>query len=331
MTVSPASSSRAGLAWAALAVVIVAAYPSITRLGVTQQAMTPMELATLRYAVAGLVLLPCLRARGLGRRQWGEAAILALCQGTPLAALIAAGLALAPASHGAALTLGLMPAVTLLLGLLAGRAPSGMAGLGAAVIAAGAVGLSLQDLGTGGSALLGHAMFVLAAVMGSTYFIRLRGSGFSAAQGAAFVAVLSGAGGVIALTLMGDLPHLARIAPETLAFQAVFQGLLVGVLASFAMNRAIALLGPVPATVCMSLVPVAATVLAIPVLGEVPSPGEAGAVACMAFGAALPAVAPFFAGIAAPLRAFLANLFRRLPVPARMRRAGPARGDVPAG
>ena len=331
MTMPPASPRSSGLAWAALAVVIVAAYPSITRLGVTHQAMTPMELATLRYAVAGLVLLPCLHARGLSRRQWAEAGILAFCQGTPLAALIAAGLALAPAAHGAALTLGLMPAVTLLLGLFAGRQPSAMAGVGAAVIAAGALGLALQDLGAGGSALSGHAMFVLAALMGAVYFLRLRGSGFSSAQGAAFVAVLSGAGGVAALALMGDLPRLARLAPETLVFQAVFQGLLVGVLASFAMNRAIALLGPVPATICMSLVPVAAALFAIPVLGEVPSPAEAGAIACMAAGAVLSAGSPLFARAAGPLRPFLAALSRRVPVLARMRRSALGGGDIPAG
>ncbi|WP_338663607.1 DMT family transporter [Pararoseomonas sp. SCSIO 73927] len=281
-----------GLAWALVAVLVAAAYPAITRLGVTQQAMTPLELATLRYLVAGAVLLPVFipRARRLDRQGWAEAALLAFCQGTPLAALIAAGLAQAPAAHGAALTLGLMPAVTLLLGLLAGRRPGRNAALGAAMIAAGAALLAAADAGEGGSALLGYAMFVLAAFMGGIYFVRLRDSGFTALEGAAFVAVLSGLGGLVALALTGGLPHLAEVAPRALLAQAGFQGLLVGVLTMVAMNRAIALLGPTPATVCLSLVPAMAAAIAVPLLGEVPSPEAGTAIAAMVAGAALSAV-----------------------------------------
>ena len=311
-----ASPRLRGLGWALVAVVVAAAYPAVTRLGVTQQAMTPLELATLRYVVAAVALLPVLLSswRGLRRRDWGEACILAFCQGTPLAALIAAGLTFAPAAHGAALTLGLMPAVTLLFGLLAGRRPTRAAGLGAVVIAAGAALLAALEMGEGGSALIGYAMFVVAALMGATYFMRLRASGFTAPQGAAFVAAISGLGGLLALAALGGLPHLARLAPETLLIQAVFQGLLVGVLTMVAMNRAIELLGPVPATVCLSLVPAAATLIAIPVLGEVPSGPEAIAIGVMVAGALLSAMpSSLTTGGSGPLRARLAGVLRRAP------------------
>jgi len=280
-----------GLAWAALTVAITAAYPSITRLGVTRQAIEPLGLATIRYAVAGLVLLPCflLHARHLDRRGWAEALILAACQGIPLAALIAGGLALAPAAHGSALTLGLMPAITLLIGLAGGREPSRQAAAGAAVIAAGAAWLALQDVGAGGGALLGHAMFALAAVMGAIYFHRLRASGLTALQGAAVVAVLSGVAGVAALALTGGLGRIAALPAGTLAVQAVFQGVLVGVVAMAATNRAIALLGPAPATTCLSLVPAAAMLVAVPLLGETPSVPEALAIGLMVAGAVLSA------------------------------------------
>ncbi|MCR0981502.1 DMT family transporter [Roseomonas populi] len=278
-----------GLAWALVAVLVAATYPAITRMGVTQQAMTPLELATLRFLVAGAVLLPVFIpcALRLDRRGWAEAALLAFCQGTPLAALIAAGLVHAPAAHGAALTLGLMPAITLLLGLVAGRRPGRNAALGAVLIAAGAALLAVADAGDGGSALLGYGMFVLAAVMGGIYFVRLRASGFTAAQGAAFVAVLSGLGGLAALAVTGRLPHLAQVAPHALLVQAGFQGLLVGVLTMVALNRAIALLGPAPATVCLSLVPGVAAAIAVPLLGEVPSPEALTAIAAMVAGAVL--------------------------------------------
>ena len=311
-----------GLAWAAVAVVVAAAYPSVTRLGVTRQAMTPLELATLRYAAVGTALLPAFLAgaRGLVPAQWREALLLAACQGAPLAALIAAGLALAPASHGSALTLGLMPAVTLLFGLAAGRRPGAARAVGAVVIAAGAAGLALLDLGSGGSALLGHGMFVLAALMGATYFTRLRGSGLTAVQGAAFVAVLSGLGAVAVLVVSGGLPRLARLAPETLLVQAAFQGLLVGVLAMVATNRAIAALGPGPATTCLALVPAAAAVLAVPLLGEVPSVPEALAIGAMVAGALLSAM-PSALAAGGPLRRAAARV-RAAAFPSRRVPAG---------
>ncbi|MBP0491816.1 DMT family transporter [Pararoseomonas indoligenes] len=290
MIAAPAGMLR-GLLWASLAVLIAATYPVITRLGVTRQAMTPLELATLRFVVAAVVLSPVLVAmlRRLDRRGWTEAALLTLCQGTPLATLIAGGLALAPAAHGSALTLGLMPAITILLRSAGGERFAPRALVGATLIAAGAACLAGLDMQAGGGSLLGHGMFVLAAVMGSTYFLRLRRSGFTATEGAAIVAGLSAVGGVLALALIGGLGRLAQVAPGDLLLQAVFQGVLVGVAAMVALNQAIVLLGPTAATVCLSLVPATAALLALPVLGEASSLGEWLAFAAMVLGAALAA------------------------------------------
>ncbi|WP_159346742.1 DMT family transporter [Roseomonas harenae] len=333
MTSAAASPRLRGLVWALLAVTVAAAHPALTRLGVTQQAMTPLELATLRYGVAGVVLAPVLlhSAGRLTRRDWREGCILACCQGTPLAALIAMGLIYAPAAHGAALTLGLMPAITLLLGLIGGRHPARHAWAGAAVIAAGAILLTLLDLGAGGSALIGHGMFVVAAVMGGIYFMRLRGSGFSAMEGAAFVAVLSGLGGVVVLALTGGVSHFLRIAPETLMVQAVFQGLLVGVLTMVAMNRVIALLGSTEATVCLSLVPAMAALFAIPVLGEVPTVTEAIAIGAMVVGALLSSGRFTATGGPGFVRVNPIRCLRRLRAAVRSRSPILSRRDAPAG
>ncbi|WP_458094291.1 DMT family transporter [Roseomonas sp. WA12] len=288
MSAAPPGMLR-GLLWASLAVLIAAIYPVITRLGVTRQAMTPLELATLRFVVAALLLSPVLVVvlRRLDRRAWMEAALLTLFQGTPLATLIAGGLALAPAAHGSALTLGLMPAITICLRRASGERFAPRAFLGATLIAAGAASLAGLDLQEGGDALLGHGMFVLAALMGSAYFLRLRRSGFTPTEGAAIVAGLSAVGGVLVLTLMGELGRVAQVAPADLLLQAVFQGALVGVVAMVALNQAIVLLGPIAATVCLSLVPTTAAVLAVPVLGEASSVGEWLAFAAMVLGAAL--------------------------------------------
>jgi hypothetical protein len=57
-------------------------------------------------------------------------------------------------------------------------------------------------------------------------------------------------------------------------FLRTAQGLLVSWLAAVAFNRAVALLGPSPATAIIALLPVVTSLLAIPVLGQVPLPAQ---------------------------------------------------------
>ncbi|MDQ2801164.1 MAG: DMT family transporter, partial [Pseudomonadota bacterium] len=71
------------------------------------------------------------------------------------------------------------------------------------------------------------------------------------------------------------------------ALQAFYQGVLVSGVSIIAYNRAIALIGPGVAAAVLSLVPVAATVLAIRILGERPTVFTAVAVAVIAAGALL--------------------------------------------
>lgn len=287
-----------GLLWAILALAIASAFPVVTRLGVTGQGVTPLQIAVLRYGIAGLILLPVLvmAARSLGPAAWAEGALLAALQGTPLALLVSYALIHTPAAHGSALTLGLMPAAILVVCGLGGARASRNVVLGAAIIAAGALALTLLTH-SDGEPLIGHAMLVAAAFLGAGYFVRLRRSGFTALQGAAFVAVFSGIGGGIALLVVEGPGPIAALDARTLLFQATYQGVLSGVVWIVAMNRSIALLGAAPAAVFLSLVPGFAAALAVPALGEVPSLGDALALGTMVAGAVLSASARSAEGV----------------------------------
>jgi drug/metabolite transporter (DMT)-like permease len=278
-----------GLAWATVTILIAASWPVVTRLGITRQALSPLELATLRYAAAGLLFLPVLlrMRRTLPLSAWLEGAILAACQGAPLAILIGTGLQHAPAAHASALTLGLMPAITVLILAALGTRPTGRAILGSTIVAFGGIALAGVDLAAGGGALMGYAMFVAAAIMGSIYFVRLRRSGLTPVQGAAFVAVFSGVGSALALACMDGMDGLVAAGLPAISFQVLFQGVLVGGVSLITLNRAIALLGAAPATLCLSLVPAVTTLLGTLVLGERPLPVETAAIAAMVCGAAL--------------------------------------------
>jgi drug/metabolite transporter (DMT)-like permease len=68
--------------------------------------------------------------------------------------------------------------------------------------------------------------------------------------------------------------HLAHAAPGAMLLQAVYQGLLVGVVSLFLYTRTVSLLGAVRATLFLPLIPVVTGVVGGMALGEWPSGPE---------------------------------------------------------
>ena len=83
-----------------------------------------------------------------------------------------------------------------------------------------------------------------------------------------------------------SLSSLTQASEGELVFQSIYQGIMMSVVALFAFNRAVVLLGPRAAAVIIALVPVMATLLPIPVLGDWPS---AAAICIIALGVGLAA------------------------------------------
>jgi drug/metabolite transporter (DMT)-like permease len=92
------------------AVCIWAAFIVVSRLGVSTS-LTPWDVAAIRFAVAGVILLPYLLKRGLAleRLGWQGVAAVAVGCGAPMVLLVNAGLLFAPAAQGGALFPGVMP------------------------------------------------------------------------------------------------------------------------------------------------------------------------------------------------------------------------------
>lgn len=86
--------------------------------------------------------------------------------------------------------------------------------------------------------------------------------------------------------------RLARLAPAELAFQAVFQGVLVTILSLVLYARAIALLGASAAAAFGALVPALSALLAVPLLGEWPKPADWLAIALVSVGVYLTSGGP---------------------------------------
>jgi drug/metabolite transporter (DMT)-like permease len=285
------SSRLRGAAWAAAALSIFAGWFVVTRLSVTHS-LRIWDIVALRFGIGALVLLPVLvmRRRSLGWPDWREGFVLSLLWGAPFVVFVGGGLQLTSAEQASAVTPGLMPILTGLIAwtLLAER-PARLRIGGYAIILAGLL-LLLAPSWLRGQRIdpWGLLALALAALLWASYALRVRRAGLAAPVAAAFVCFWS-ALVYVPLYVASGVSRLAEAPARELLWQSFYQGALMSGIAIFAFNRAVALLGPVTAASVFGLVPVVVTVLAIPVLGEWPTPSEALAVVTVAVGVALAA------------------------------------------
>jgi drug/metabolite transporter (DMT)-like permease len=274
---------------AGIAVVIAASYPVATRAGVTGS-FAPQELVTLRFGVGALLFLPylLLHFRAIGRAAWLRGVPLTLFQGAGMGALVICGLELAPANHAAALGPGVNPAWVALLGFVVfAKRPAPRIIVGAALCAIGVLALAWWGTSERNTAVLaGDAMFLAASALGALYVLQLRSWGVNAIQGAAIVSLYSAF--VVVPWYMWSTPEpMWRVAPLELAWQVLWQGVLIGCVALIALNQAIARLGAERSSALVAVVPVLAAGLAFVFLGEVPSAAEIAAFVAISAGVSI--------------------------------------------
>lgn len=290
-----------GALCAALAALIGAFWQLASRHGVTTT-LGPLELAVLRYGIPALVLLPVLRRLGLVPQQLarGRLALLVLGGGLPFGLVALAGLQWAPAAHMGVFMAGSVPLFTALGGWLAfGERVAGWRLAGLLVVVAG---LSVFGVGAGAALAVtwrGDLLFILAAWLWAAYTLAFRASGLTPWQGTALVNVWSCLL-LLPATAWFGVPRLVSAPWPDLAWQALGQGVLAGLLGLVTYLAAIARLGAARAALSAAVVPVLTAVGAAAWLHETLGVGTlAGAVLVMA-GVALASGA--FGG-AKPLRA----------------------------
>jgi len=271
---------------------------AVTRIGVTTS-LDAWDIAALRFGLAGLVLLPVVWRRGwaLDRLGWPRLVLLVSGAGAPYALVAAQGLRFAPAADAGALIPGVMPLFVAVLAavFLAERfRASRKVGLvlillGLVTIVGGslAAGQLMDDLGRSG----GHALFLLAAFLWACFTVTMRWGGIAPLHATALVSVGS---------LVGYLPFYLLIAGDRIldapiadiATQAIYQGLLATVVSLTLFGRAVAILGASSGAAFGALVPAMAALLAIPMLGEVPSASDWTGIAAISFGVYLASGGP---------------------------------------
>ncbi|SAI35740.1 Predicted permease%2C DMT superfamily [Bordetella ansorpii] len=268
----PSRDRTRGVLCAMAAVLLFSGFTLVSRMGLTTTALTLPDLAILRFAVAGLLLLPLLLRYRLSGLRLRQAALLAFSGGLGFALFAYLGFRLAPASHGGVLLHGTIPLFTFLLlraalGLRAGR--QRLAGL--ALIVAGVVAISWDSFtGAEPRQYLGDVALLLAAVCWAAYGLLAQRFCITPLRAAAIVAPGSLAC-FLPLYLMLPGTQMALAAWPDIVFQALFQGVLVGVVALLVYTRAVAVLGAQTTALFTAAVPCLTTLGALALLEELPS------------------------------------------------------------
>lgn len=258
------------------AVCVWAAWISITRLGV-RTSLTVYDLTMLRFATAGILLAPVIIRKGwaLDRLGWPGLLILVSGAGAPYVLVASSGLRFAPAAHAGALMPGVMPLfVALIAALVMKEEFSAQRKVGYALIALGVFAIvGASALSVSGEQTKGHLLFLTAAFMWACYAIILRQSRLDPLHGAALVA-LGSCLLYLPVYFVTEGGHAFGAPLRDLAFQALFQGVAVSILALFFFGKGITLLGASAGAAFSALTPALAALLAIPILGEVPAPKD---------------------------------------------------------
>jgi drug/metabolite transporter (DMT)-like permease len=169
-----------GVFYGLAAVTIWASFIVAARYGVRTR-LAPWDIAAIRFAVSGLLLLPYVLRKGfaLDRLGWiGLASVVVGC-GAPMVLLANAGLRFAPAAHAGALFPGVTPLmVALLAAMVLKEAFTWPKRIGCGLIVLGALGIVWGSSGTvGPTQTIGHLLFLSAGLAWAFYTVAMRRRG----------------------------------------------------------------------------------------------------------------------------------------------------------
>ncbi|MBP8231124.1 MAG: DMT family transporter [Rhizorhabdus sp.] len=235
---------------------------------------SPADLVALRYGIAAVATLPLLLRHGsvaqLGGIGWRRGLALVVFAGAPYTAIGFAGLALAPAGHGAVLNPGaMMVAGVVLSAVFLGEPLRAPVLAGMAAVLAGLVLVAGGGIAHGDPAVrIGDLLLAGSGLQYAIFMILVRRWKIGALQGTAAINLLS--------ALIWLPPYLAttgmslfdRLPLVDILLQAGLQGIVIGVLAGILYVHAVGSLGPARAAFFPASLPVLGTVLAALLLGE---------------------------------------------------------------
>ncbi|WP_176047651.1 DMT family transporter [Burkholderia sp. BCC1644] len=290
----------AGIGYGLLAALIWGGFPVVTRVGVTHAAFDAYDIAFIRFAVSGTLLLPVLLRHGLGTLRPAAVALMVIGAGAPYILTVAAALSRAPVGYFA-LTPGSMIAFTAILGRhVAHERLNAVQVAGIVAILAG-IALTASDALHGAIGLPALLLFALGGLLWALYNVTAKRAATGALHATAIVAV----GSAVLycpfyLAMRGGAVLHAPVA--AIATQAIYQGVLMSVLALYCFSQAVVALGPAIGATFAALMPLLATLEAMLLLGERPHAAALAGIAIVTVGMGLSLVSRWRSGKRTPIR-----------------------------
>jgi drug/metabolite transporter (DMT)-like permease len=238
--------------------------------------LTAYDLTALRFGTAGLIMLPVALRKGLRIGPWGIWGGLALAatMGATYNTITVTGMRFAPTSHASGIIINTMLVLTTAGAVLFLKERTSKLRLGGIAVSLTGIGCLLYAKGAGDSSpadlMLGHILFLVGGVIWALHALFIKAWKADPIHVTAVVCVISA---VLYMPIYylflpsGIGPHNYTEA----AFQAVYQGLINSVCATFCFNRAIRLIGASTTSAFLPLIPVLSTLVAIPVMHEMPA------------------------------------------------------------
>lgn len=266
-----------GVAVGLVAASIGALYTVFARWGIAH-GMQSTDMTFLRFAVAGLVMLPVLlRVVWMDApaffAKWRIWLVVSLLAGPLFGLLMFTALQWAPASHAAVFpftamsVMGTAMAAIFLADRLTLRKISGIA-----IVITGLVILSgLERASMSGKALVGDALFIAAGTLWAGFGIVMRKNQINPLTATAVISFAALVTYVPLYLSFVGLDRLLTTAPVVLWTELLIQGLIAGVGTLYTYSKMVALLGPARAAIFPALAPGIAALLAWPLLDHVPT------------------------------------------------------------
>jgi drug/metabolite transporter (DMT)-like permease len=272
------------------AVVFTSAYAAVTRVSVTTT-LTPADLLMIRFGVSGLLFAPYLlwRASDIPRHIWLVGILLSFFHGWGMVGCVIFGLQFAPASHSAALGPGTVSVWIAVFNFLwYGIRVHRLRIIAIAVIVAGVALLLVGSLGglSTARALTGDILFLAAPALAAAYLIYVQHNQINPILGVALVSTYSG---VILLPWYLLIAHstIVNASVTDIAWQIVFQGLLMGCGVFFAINYAAVTVGSQITGVLFALIPVLGMLSSLAITNDPASPTEWASIVAISIGVAV--------------------------------------------
>ena len=237
--------------------------------------LTAYDLTALRFGTAGLVMLPVAWRKGLRIGPWGiwGSVALAATMGATYNTITVSGMRFAPTSHASGIIINTMLVFTTAGAVLFLKERTSKLRICGIAISLAGIACLLYAKGSGNSTpenlMIGHGLFLVGGTIWALHALLIKAWKADPIHVTAVVCVVSA---VLYMPIYyfflpsGINPHNYTEA----AVQAVYQGIINSIGATFCFNRAIRLIGASTTSAFLPLIPIISTLVAIPVMNEMP-------------------------------------------------------------